>query len=281
MSASSVEDIAQYFGVEEFPEALLDAVGATAAPDSSDDDAAGGETKSTPRRQNFNVAPTTDVLAVFNPDGTRRLDRFRWGLVPRWAKDLKIGSRMINARAETVAEKNSFKPALKKRRCIISADGFYEWQKLAGTKSKQPMYIHRPDGEPFAFAGLWETWRPKAETPDAGGAGNDGDPAQERPWVHTCTIITTSANEAMAPVHDRMPVMLAPGDWEQWLDPEPEDAENPEFLERLTRLLVPAPNELIAMHPVSTEVNRVVNNGPELIERVELATPDAAPSGAS
>ena len=140
------------------------------------------------------------TVRIRNDD--RKLDYLRWGLVPRWAKDLRIGSKMINARAETVATKNSFRSAFKKRRCLVVADGFYEWKRL-DSKMKQPMYIHRADGDPLAFAGLFERW-------------TDGEQHRE---IHTCTIITTTPNQTMSPIHDRMPVLLAPNRWEEWLDP--------------------------------------------------------------
>ena len=202
---------------------------------------------------NHNVAPTQAVPAVRQTAGERRLDTLRWGLVPFWAKDPKIGSRMINARAETVATKNAFRRPLAKRRCIIPADGFYEWRRLEGSKRKQPLYISRPDGEPFAFAGLWEVWR-DPNNPDA-----DGEPRE----LHSCTIITCEANEVVAEVHDRMPVMLPPAVWDVWLDADMTDTE------AAAGLLVPAPPSLIRMHPVSTEVNNVRNNGAHLIERAE------------
>jgi len=202
---------------------------------------------------NHNVAPTQTVYAVRERDGARSLDALHWGLVPFWAKDPKIGNRMINARAETVATKNAFRVALTRRRCIIPADGFYEWRRLEGSKHKQPMFISRPDGEPFAFAGLWEQWRDK-DSPD-----EEGEPFE----LHSCTIITCEANEAMAKVHDRMPVVLPPGAWDLWLDPAISDAE------AATSLLVPAPPSLIRMHPVSTEVNSARNNGAHLIEPAE------------
>jgi putative SOS response-associated peptidase YedK len=154
---------------------------------------------------------------------------------------------MINARAETVADKNAFKSSLRRRRCIIPADGFYEWQKIPGQKKKQPMFISRPDGEPLAFAGLWSVWRD-----------------QEGDELHSCTIITTSANEDMEPVHDRMPVILGAGDWGPWLDRDNDD------LDTLGKLLVPAPPRLVQLRPVSTEVNNVRNKGPHLIEPVEI-----------
>jgi putative SOS response-associated peptidase YedK len=223
VSASSPDEIARYFDAEA-PEALLE--------------------------PSYNVAPTNDVYAVLDDGGVRRLDAFHWGLVPIWAKDPRQGSKMINARAETLAAKNAYKPAFKRRRCIIPADGFYEWKKIPGQKTKQPHFIHRPDGEPLAFAGLWEVWR---------GPDKQGDP------LRSCTIVTTSANETMQPLHDRMPVILPASAWEEWLDPANDD------IDTLGKLLVPAPPELIVTHPVSTEVNSVRNKGAELIEPVEPA----------
>ena len=202
---------------------------------------------------NHNVAPTQTVYAVRERAGARSLDTLHWGLVPFWAKDPKIGNRMINARAETVAHKNAFRVPFTRRRCIIPADGFYEWRRLGGSKRKQPMFIRRPDSEPFAFAGLWERWR------DENNLDADGEPLE----LHSCTIITCEANEAMAAVHDRMPVVLPPGAWDFWLDPANTDAET------TAGLLVPAPSGLIRMHPVSTEVNNARNNGAHLIERAE------------
>jgi putative SOS response-associated peptidase YedK len=207
---------------------------------------------------NFNVAPTNDVLAVVaDASGQRRLEAFHWGLVPSWAKDLKIGSKMINARSETVAEKPAFKGLLKKHRLIIPMDGFYEW-KAAGEGSplgkngkpmKTPLFIHRVDGEPLAVAGLWATWRDKALGPDA-------------PWLHSCTVITTAANGTMTPVHDRMPVILPRSLWAEWLDPGNQD------LGALGEFLQPAPDDVLTMHAVSTEVNNVRNKGPELVAPV-------------
>jgi putative SOS response-associated peptidase YedK len=208
---------------------------------------------------NYNVAPTDDVYVVLESGGVRRVEALRWGLVPWWAASPAVGSRMINARAESLAEKNAFKPAFEKRRCIIPADGFYEWQKIDGRKAKQPVYVHRPDGEPLAFAGLWEVWRDP----------NDRD----RGALHTCTIITTSANETMAPVHDRMPVILPPEAWDEWLDAAHED------IDLLGKLLVPAPARLIRLHPVSTDVNSVRNQGAALIERVEPVTGELREQG--
>jgi putative SOS response-associated peptidase YedK len=199
---------------------------------------------------NYNVAPTDDVYAVIDVDHERRLEAMHWGLVPMWAESPSVGSRMINARAETIMTKNAFRPAFEARRCLIPADGFYEWQKLGGDpKRKQPMFIRRADDAPLAFAGLWEVWRDRNDP--KGGS------------LRSATIITTQANETMAPIHDRMPVILAAADWEQWLDPGGRD------LERLRRLLVPTA-EPLALHPVSTAVNNVRNDGPELIAPVEL-----------
>ncbi len=222
VSATPPDQVAAYFGAEA-PEALLD--------------------------PSWNVAPTTDVYAVLADGSTRHLDAFHWGLVPRWAKDLRIGSRMINARAETLATKGAYKHAFQRRRCIIPADGFYEWQKRAGQKAKQPYFIHRPDGEPYALAGLWETWK---------GPDGTGDEV-----LRSCTIITTTPNSEMAKIHDRMPVILPPDAWDTWLDPEQQD------LDLLGRLLVPAPPQLITLRPISTQVNNVRNDGPELMDEAE------------
>ncbi len=193
---------------------------------------------------NFNVAPTTDVPVVLVSDGQRRLEAFHWGLVPFWAKDPKIGNRMINARAEGIADKNAYRAAFKHRRCLVPADGFYEWVVIEGEKKKQPVYITRPDGEPFAFAGLWESWR---------GTGDDLP-------LQSCTVITGSPNDNLARIHDRMPVILAPATWDRWLDPDFDDRE------ALEALLVPAPSSLTTFVPVSTEVNNVRNTGAQLIE---------------
>lgn len=201
----------------------------------------------------YNIAPTQLVHAARETAGERRLDTLRWGLVPSWAKDPRIGARMINARAETAATKNAFRSSLTKRRCIIPADGFYEWQRIEGSKRKQPMFISRPDSVPFAFAGLWAVWRDRSN-PDV-----DGQPLE----LHSCTILTCAANRAIAPVHDRMPVILPEETWDFWLDPTNNDPE------ATTELLVPAPPEVIRMRPVSTEVNNARNDGPHLIEPIE------------
>lgn len=192
--------------------------------------------------ERYNIAPTQQV-AVILPQGEneRALEYLRWGLIPSWAKDPKIGSRMINARAETVAEKPSFRTALKKRRCLIIADGFYEWKTEGG--KKVPMYIRLKSGEPFAFAGLWDVWQaPTGES------------------LRTCTIITTAANETLGQFHHRMPVILPKENHDRWLD------VNLHETAPLLELLNPYPADLMEAGPVSTKVNSAKNEGPELIE---------------
>jgi len=196
----------------------------------------------------YNVAPTDDVYAVTAEDGYRKLETYHWGLVPRWADNPSVGSRMINARAETVATKGAFRPALDERRCIVPADGFYEWKVVPGRPKKQPMFIRSTDRHPLAFAGLWETWRDRAN-PAAG-------------ILHSCTVITTAANDLMAPVHDRMPVILPVDAWSAWLDA---DAD----LDHLLALLVPAAPGTLELHPVSTDVGNVRNNDPHLIDEID------------
>lgn len=217
---------------------------------------------------NHNVAPTNDVYGVVaDQAGERRLEAFHWGLVPSWAKERKIGNRMINARAETLATKPAFKAPFRKHRLIIPMEGFYEWQTVAdareadaaaltaaGRPRKQPFFIYRRDGEPLAVAGLWAAWK----DPDAM-SGDDATATTGAMWLHSATIVTTSANTTMRPVHDRMPVLLPRQVWDEWLDPDMHD------LARLQQLLVPAPDDVLTMHPVSTAVNNVRNKGPELI----------------
>ena len=190
----------------------------------------------------YNIAPTESVLTVRNLD-SREAAFMRWGLVPFWAKDPKIGARMINARAETVAEKPAFRNALKKRRCLVLADGYYEWQKTPA--GKRPYRIILKSGEPFAFAGLWETW---------------SDPQGN--VVPSCTIITTAANDLLAPIHDRMPVILPREKEELWLEPGVEDPAS------LTGILAPYSYEALDAYEVSTMVNYARNDGPEVIARV-------------
>jgi putative SOS response-associated peptidase YedK len=200
----------------------------------------------------YNVTPRAEVPVVATSRGNRTLDRVRWGLVPSWAKDLSIGDRQINARAETITTKPAYKRAFAKRRAIVPADGFYEWQKLAGKKQKQPWFIRRRDGEPLAFAGLWEVW-------------HDATIGDEAPRLRTCAIITTDANDLLQPIHDRMPVVLPEPEWDRWLDPEFSD------IEALRALLVPAPDDEFEAWPVSTLVNKADNNGPELLAATEPA----------
>ncbi len=192
----------------------------------------------------YNIAPTQPVTAVrLNQSGERELTFFHWGLIPSWSKDMKFGSRLINARSETVAEKPSFRTAFKRRRCIIPADGFFEWQKT--DSGKQPMYIHAADKTPFAFAGLWEFW-----------TSPDGDAIQ------SCTILTTEPNELMAQIHNRMPVILEPEDFQDWLEPGP----NPTDAFHLFRSY---PAHKMAAYPVSTIVNNPRNETPACIDRLQ------------
>lgn len=194
-----------------------------------------------PYAPRFNIAPTQPVLAI--PNEGSSADFFLWGLIPSWAKDPSIGARLINARAETLAEKPSFRAAFKYRRCLIPADGFYEWKAEPGEKRKTPYFIHMQDGKPFAFAGLWETWN----SPDGG-------------QLRSCTIITTEPNVLMARLHQRMPVILHPRDYAQWLDPAPIQPSG------LLPLLQPFPAEKMTAHPVSTLVNSPANDLAECIQ---------------
>ena len=192
--------------------------------------------------QRYNVAPTDEVLAVTtDKQGVPRGELLRWGLVPSWAKDPSIGSKMINARVETVAEKPAFRRAFGRYRCLIIADGFYEWRRTAGGR-KQPFRITREDHEPFAFAGLWSIWREQPER-----------------ILRTCTILTTAANPAIEPLHNRMPVILAPGHEQEWLDLDaPPD--------RVRELLAGLPARHTALAEVGYAVNDVHNDGPECLQ---------------
>ena len=187
----------------------------------------------------YNAAPTQPALAVMNGDG-RHAERLSWGLVPSWAKDARVGSRMINARAETLAERPAFRAAFARRRCLVLADGFYEWRRVGS--SRIPMRIVMKSGEPFAFAGLWDSWR---------------DP--EGDVVRSCTIITTEPNELLRPIHDRMPVILSRDAEPLWLD---DDLRDPGLL---GNLLSPYPADLMEAYRVSALVNRPSNDGPEVI----------------
>jgi putative SOS response-associated peptidase YedK len=190
----------------------------------------------------YNVAPTQPVAVVPN-DGSNRLDFYLWGLIPYWAKDPSIGNRMINARAETLAEKPAFKSAFRHRRCLILADSFYEWKQEPGRKSKTPMRIQLKSGQPFAFAGLWERWNP----PDGG-------------EVRSCTIITSQPNDFMSAIHNRMPVILPESDYSHWLDPQAENSSE------LQSLLKAYPGEMMTAYPVSTLVNSPANDIPAVIQ---------------
>jgi putative SOS response-associated peptidase YedK len=231
------------------------------------------ETAIVEHEPDFNVTPRREIITVSEHEATRVLGLMRWGLIPSWAKDTAIGDKMINARAESVAEKPAFKRALAKRRCIITADGFYEWMKLddppeeeaalmlAGVDGppskkkpkvrKQPMYIHARDDAPLAFAGIFERWH---------------DPKDEdAPVLVSCSIITTAGNATMQPIHDRMPVILPASAWDQWLDRDLTDTA------AVVPLLVPAPDSLLDAYPVSTAVNNPRHNAAELLRHWEIA----------
>lgn len=195
-------------------------------------------------RPRYNVAPTQSVPVVrLDPaTGARSLVMLRWGLVPSWATDLSIGNGLINARAETVAEKPAFRTAFKRRRCLVVADGFYEWQAVPGAKAKVPHLFTLKDGSPFGFAGIWERWEKGPEP------------------VETVALITTEANGVVAPVHDRMPVILMPEHYSRWLDP---DEQRPAAL---APLLAPMPDAWMDAHPVGKLVSNPKNDGPECVE---------------
>jgi len=228
----------------------------------------------------YNVAPTKKIYAVLTRNSgspqdsapatdepaERQLRVLRWGLVPYWAKDRAIGSRMINARAETVAEKPAYRRAFARRRCLLPADGFYEWQQVTDGegKRKQPYYIYRSDGRVLAFAGLYELWRDPSVPED--------DPDS---WLWTATIITTRAEDEVGQIHDRMPMVIEPSAWADWLDPGLTATAD------VRPLLVPASSGALTSYPVSTAVNNVRNNGPELREPIPGAHPPDGPSARS
>lgn len=189
----------------------------------------------------YNIAPSQPIAVIANT-GVHRMELYRWGLIPSWTRDPAIGDRMINARAETLPEKAAFRGILRRRRCLIVADGFYEWQAQPGGRPKQPMYVRLASGQPFAFAGLWDQWQPA-----------EGEP------VRSCTIITTSPNALLQMIHNRMPVILSPDAYAQWLDPAEQPAES------LARYLVPFPPELMTVYPVSRYVNSPQNEGPACV----------------
>jgi putative SOS response-associated peptidase YedK len=200
----------------------------------------------------YNVAPTQPIPIVRLMNGARHFALVRWGLLPSWVKDPKAFSLLINARGETVSEKASYKAAMKRRRCLIPADGFYEWQAGKEPRNeprKQPYYIRAKSGVPLAFAGLWETWM-----------GPNGEE------LETAAIVTTTANRTLRPIHDRMPVIIAPEQFDLWLGNGDED------ITAATDLIKPAPDDLLEAIPVSAGVNRVANDNPALVERAEIVT---------
>lgn len=191
----------------------------------------------------YNIAPTqlvSTILLTPETNNQRQFHQLRWGLIPSWAKDSTIGARMINARAETVAEKPAFRAAFRHRRCLVVADGFYEWQRQE--RKKQPFYLRLQNDQPFCFAGLWERW----ESPD----GEE---------IQSCTILTTEANDLLRSIHDRMPVILDPKDYDLWLNPQKQNSES------LQQLLRPYQAEAMTCYAVSTKVNNPANNIPECI----------------
>ncbi len=200
----------------------------------------------------YNIAPTQPVLGVRvlqESDLGREMTFLHWGLIPFWADDPRIGSRLINARAETVADRPAFRAAFRRRRCLVPADGFYEWRKVDGRK--QPYLVQLRGGRPFAFAGLWERWE------------------REGSVIESCTIITVPANALVAPLHDRMPAILAPADHELWLDPREQDRR------RLLSLLQPYPASEMEAFPVSPRVNHPRNDDPDLVQ--PISPPDPTP----
>lgn len=259
------------YAVTRDPAALaeeFDAVDATASADPTAD---------------YNIAPSKDVVTVVqrhprDGDGAvlsaepavRSLRTMRWGLVPFWAKDPAVGNRMINTRAETAKEKSAFRKALARRRCLLPADGWFEWRagsageaqsreptrKGAKKPRKEPFFMTGPDGSSLAFAGLWESWR-------------DPSAAEEAPPLVTCSVLTTEAVGRLAGIHHRMPVLMASENWNDWLDPDNTDAAG--MLDEVPRELV----DSLELRPVSTRVNDVRNNGPELIERVDPERSDS------
>ncbi|MGH8889647.1 MAG: SOS response-associated peptidase [Acidothermaceae bacterium] len=223
---------------------------------------------------NYNVAPTDPVYAVVargdkqQPEAPpqRQLRVVRWGLVPSWSKDVKIGARLINARSETLADKPAFRKAFASRRCLLPADGYYEWYtdsgttdspKKSGTRNakKQPFFMRGKGGGILAMAGLYEFWRDPEADPDTD------------PWLWSCAVITTQATDEVGRIHDRMPMLVEPANWDQWLDPRVDGSQD------LRALLVPASPGRLEAYAVSTEVNDVRNNGPQLVEPVAGVQP--------
>ncbi len=203
----------------------------------------------------YNIAPSQPLLVIPN-DGQNRADFFLWGLIPSWATDPAIGSRLINARSETLPQKPAFRGPFKYKRCLIPADGFYEWKTARGAKVKTPYFIYLKNRLPFAFAGLWDEWH-----------------APDGSLVKSCAIVTTQPNELIASLHNRMPVIVRPGDYTQWLDPAPQPPEN------LLPLLRPYPAEEMSAHPVSTLVNRPQNDRSECVLPVSSKKEEAGHLG--
>lgn len=193
----------------------------------------------------YNVAPTQNIVAIRQSADGREVAELKWGLIPSWAKDTAMGARLINARSETVTEKPSFREAFKRRRCTIPADGIYEWQRAG--KGKQPFFFHMLDDHVFGFAGLWDKWRD-----------------EEGEIIESCTILTTEANEVFRPVHDRMPVILHPETYDEWL------GDDPRAVEALKELLRPYPASEMVAYPISTRVNSPQNQGEDLIKQLTM-----------
>ncbi len=225
-------------------------------------------------RPRYNIAPTQPVACVrqtvagdtkpSTPGGppARELVEMRWGLIPYWAKDPAIGNRMINARSESVADKPAYREAFRKRRCLVVADGFYEWKRLRG--AKQPYFIYMENHRPFAFAGLWERWKPRRDQLDKIVApGKPEVPLSTDGRVESCTFLTTGPNELLKRIHDRMPVILPQQHWDTWLDPAVQDADE------LSALLLPYPASEMRTHPVSTHINKPSNDDPTCIEPIK------------
>ncbi|MGH6663417.1 MAG: SOS response-associated peptidase [Pseudolabrys sp.] len=199
----------------------------------------------------YNIAPTQPIAIVRMAEGQRQFALVRWGLLPSWVKDPKTFTLLINARGETVCDKPAYRAAMKRRRCLIPADGFYEWQK-AGER-KRPFFVHARSGAPLAFAGLWETW-----------TGPNGEE------LETAAIVTTRANATLAPIHERMPVIVPPAAFDLWLNCNEVDAKTAEAL------IAPAPDDLLEAYEISTAVNRTANDNPKLLEPVAAPTPEPA-----
>lgn len=203
----------------------------------------------------YNISPTQDVAVIANKStdtmeslNAKQVEFFHWGLIPSWAKDPKIGNRMINARSETLSEKPSFRNAYKHRRCLILADGYYEWQKIPGDRLKQPVYIRLKSQKPFALAGLWETWQPEG---------------MDEP-LRSCTIITCPPNDLLEEIHHRMPVILPQDAYAKWL------ASDEQSMDALQPLLIPYSDEEMEAYPVSRFVNRPTNDSPECVAPFEI-----------